>query len=80
MVSDLEIARGANPLPIEEVAWSLGIGVEDLVLYGEGMAKIKYRAFEARKNRAEGFLVLVTGVNPTPYGEGKTVTAIGLTQ
>ncbi|MEE2812732.1 MAG: formate--tetrahydrofolate ligase [Candidatus Thermoplasmatota archaeon] len=80
MASDLEIARAASPAPIEEVAWKLGIGVEELRKMGPGMAKITWEGVKARFDLPRGSLVLVTSVNPTPFGEGKTVTTIGLTQ
>jgi formate--tetrahydrofolate ligase len=80
MASDLEIARAASPAPIEEVAWTLAIGVEELIPMGKDMAKISWPALKSRFDLPRGSLVLVTGVNPTPFGEGKTVTTIGLTQ
>ncbi len=80
MQSDLEIALAANPLPIEEIAWKLGLGVEDISKRGHGVAKVKWQAIKSRKGGARGSLVLVTSVNPTPFGEGKTVTTIGLNQ
>jgi len=80
MATDLDIARAATPAPIEEVAWKLGLGVEDLVLQGPGVAKIAWESLKARFDSPRGSLVLITSVNPTPFGEGKTVTAIGLNQ
>ncbi|MEE2812048.1 MAG: formate--tetrahydrofolate ligase [Candidatus Thermoplasmatota archaeon] len=80
MASDLDIARDASPAPIEEVAWKLGIGVEDLRLMGNSMAKISWEGLKSRFDQPRGSLILVTSVNPTPFGEGKTVTTIGLTQ
>jgi len=80
MPSDLDIANGAEMLPIEEVAWKLGLGVEDIARLGRGMAKIRWEALKARKGNTKGSLILVTSVNPTPFGEGKTVTSIGLNQ
>ena len=80
MPSDLEIVRNATPLPIEEVAWKLGLGVEDISLKGNGIAKVTWEALKARRENTRGVLVLVTSVNPTPFGEGKTVTTIGLSQ
>jgi len=80
MPSDLDIARGATPIPIEEVAWKLGIGVEELSLKGDGIAKVTWEALKSRRDNVRGVLVLVTSVNPTPFGEGKTVTTIGLNQ
>ena len=80
MPSDLDIARSAEPLPIEEVAWKLGLGIEELSLKGKGIAKINWDALKSRSDNARGSLVLVSSVNPTPFGEGKTVTTIGLNQ
>jgi formate--tetrahydrofolate ligase len=80
MASDLEIARDATLEPIETIAWKLGISSHELVPMGRGMAKITWEALSQRFSRPQGSLVLVTSVNPTPFGEGKTVTTIGLTQ
>ena len=80
MATDLEIAHGASTAPIEEIAWKLGIGVEELIPMGQGMAKITWEGLKSRFDQPRGSLILVTSVNPTPFGEGKTVTTIGLTQ
>jgi formate--tetrahydrofolate ligase len=80
MASDLEIARAASLEPIETIAWKLGISSHELIPMGKGMAKITWEALSERFSRPQGSLVLVTSVNPTPFGEGKTVTTIGLTQ
>jgi len=80
MASDLEIAREATLEPIETIAWKLGISSHELLPMGRGMAKITWEALSERFSRPQGSLVLVTSVNPTPFGEGKTVTTIGLTQ
>jgi formate--tetrahydrofolate ligase len=80
MASDLEIANAAPRAPIEEVAWKLGMGVEELLLMGRGIAKISWPTLKERIDLPKGALILVTSVNPTPFGEGKTVTTIGLTQ
>jgi len=80
MASDLEIARAATLEPIETIAWKLGISSHELLPMGRGMAKITWEALSERFSRPQGSLVLVTSVNPTPFGEGKTVTTIGLTQ
>lgn len=80
MASDLDIARSASIEPIETVAWKLGISSHELVPMGKGMAKITWEALSQRFSKPQGSLVLVTSVNPTPFGEGKTVTTIGLTQ
>lgn len=80
MMTDLEIAREATMEAIEAVAWKLGISAHELTPMGQGVAKITWDALKARFNQPQGNLVLVTSVNPTPFGEGKTVTTIGLTQ
>ncbi len=80
MPTDVEIANSAETIPVEEVAWKLGIGAEELIPMGDGVAKIRWEALQKRFNEPQGFMVLVTSVNPTPFGEGKTVTTIGLTQ
>ncbi len=80
MASDLDIALSASIEPIETIAWKLGISSHELVPMGKGMAKITWEALSQRFSKPQGSLVLVTSVNPTPFGEGKTVTTIGLTQ
>ncbi len=80
MASDLDIARAATLEPIESIAWKLGISSHELMPMGKGMAKITWDALSQRFTKPQGSLVLVTSVNPTPFGEGKTVTTIGLTQ
>ena len=80
MATDLDIARAASPAPIEEIAWKLGIGVEELSPMGRGMAKITWEGLKSKFDLPRGSLILITSVNPTPFGEGKTVTTIGLTQ
>ena len=80
MESDLDIARKAKIRPIEEVANKLGLQGCDLVLQGPSIAKISWDRLKQAGGENQGFLVLVTSVNPTPFGEGKTVTTIGLNQ
>jgi len=80
MASDLEIANAATLEPIEAIAWKLGISSTELMPMGRGVAKITWEALKQRFTKPQGSLVLVTSVNPTPFGEGKTVTTIGLTQ
>jgi len=80
MQSDLEIARTAELEPIGDIAWKLGIGGEEIMPMGNSKAKITWEAMKNRLERPQGSLILVTSVNPTPFGEGKTVTTIGLTQ
>lgn len=80
MLTDIEIAQRANIKPIKEIAKSLGINENDLDFYGKYKAKINDSLFEKIKNNPDGKLVLVTAINPTPAGEGKTTTTIGLGQ
>ena len=77
MKTDIEIAQEAVKLPIEEVAESYGIVEDDLELYGKYKAKITDELWQQVKDRPDGKLVLVTAINPTPAGEGKTTTSIG---
>ena len=78
MKSDVKIAQEAVMKPIAEVAQHLGIPEEGLELYGRYKAKLSREAWEAVQNRPDGKLVLVTAINPTPAGEGKTTTTVGL--
>lgn len=78
MKSDVEIAQEASMKPICHVAEELGIHEEELELYGKHKAKISLAAWERIKARPNGKLVLVTAINPTPAGEGKTTTTVGL--
>ena len=80
MDSDLDIARRAKPRPIEEIASKLGLSSSDLIMQGPTVAKIQWETMKSKSSRKQGFLILVTSVNPTPFGEGKTVTTIGLNQ
>ena len=80
MKSDIEIAQEASMLPIKDVAASIGIAEEDLELYGKYKAKISDELIERTKSNPDGKLILVTAINPTPAGEGKTTTSVGLGQ
>ena len=80
MDSDIDIARAANPKHIEAVAKQLGLSRSDLIIHGSNVAKISWNSLENKTKNANGSLILVTSVNPTPFGEGKTVTTIGLNQ
>jgi len=80
MESDLEIARRAEMRPIEEVANQLGLSPSDLSMYGSNIAKVSWGAAKTKIGSDGGSLVLVTSVSPTAFGEGKTLTTIGLTQ
>jgi formate--tetrahydrofolate ligase len=78
MKSDIEIAQEAMMQPIKEVAASYGISEDDLELYGKYKAKLTDKLWDKVKDRPDGKLVLVTAINPTPAGEGKTTTTVGL--
>ena len=78
--SDLEIARGANLRPLTDIAEEAGIPVEMLEPYGAGAAKISLDAIEALADRPKARYVVVTAITPTPLGEGKTTTTVGLGQ
>ena len=80
MDSDLDIARNATTRPIQQVADKLGLERSDLILQGSSIAKISWDRLKQAGEGKQGFLILVTSVNPTPFGEGKTVTTIGLNQ
>ena len=78
MSSDLRIAQKAKMKPIREVAKSLGIPVRALTSYGDFIAKVSLNKLKPLKERKKGKYVVVTAITPTPLGEGKTVTTIGL--
>ena len=78
MKTDVEIAQEAVMEPISRIAAGLGIAEDDLELYGKHKAKISLDAWNKVKDRPDGKLVLVTAINPTPAGEGKTTTSVGL--
>ncbi len=80
MPTDLEIARRAKLVRIEPLAESLGLQPDEIEPYGRYKAKIALRAIDRLRDRPDGRLICVTGINPTPLGEGKTVVTIGLTQ
>ena len=80
MKSDIEIAQNAELLPITEVAKALDIDADDLELYGKYKAKISDAYLKKIENNQNGKLILVTAINPTPAGEGKTTTSVGLGQ
>lgn len=80
MKTDIQIAQEAVMKPIKDVAASIGIQEDDLELYGKYKAKLSDELWEAVKDRPDGKLVLVTAINPTPAGEGKTTTSVGLGQ
>ena len=72
MKTDIQIAQEANMLPIKEVAAGIGVTEDDIELYGKYKAKISDEYLEKIKNNKHGKLILVTAINPTPAGEGKT--------
>ena len=80
MKSDIQIAQEATMKPITEVAESLGISFDELELYGKYKAKISDEYLNRIKSNPDGKLILVTAINPTPAGEGKTTTTVGLGQ
>lgn len=80
MKSDIQIAQEATMQPIKEVAASIGITEDDIELYGKYKAKISDELIEQSKNNPDGKLILVTAINPTPAGEGKTTITVGLGQ
>lgn len=80
MISDIEIAQQANMKNIREIAANAGILDDELELYGNYKAKISDSVFQRLKDKKDGKLILVTAVNPTPAGEGKTTVTIGLGQ
>lgn len=78
MLSDIEIAQSAKMLPIAEVAKKLSIGEDDLEFYGKYKAKLPLSLRDKLKDKPDGKLILVTAINPTPAGEGKTTVTVGL--
>ena len=80
MLTDVQIAQSAQMKPIKEIASQVGLVEDDLELYGKYKAKISLEAISKVKDNKDGKLVLVTAINPTPAGEGKTTTMIGLSQ
>ena len=78
MKSDIEIAQEAAMVPVKEVAARYGIKEDDLELYGKYKAKLTDELWNQIKDRPDGKLVLVTPINPTPAGEGKTTVTVGL--
>jgi len=76
--SDIEIAREAVKQPIQDIGAKLGISAADLVPYGHDKAKVSAEFIKAQAGKPDGKLILVTAINPTPAGEGKTTTTVGL--
>lgn len=80
MLTDIEIAQRAKLLPISDIAKELGINQDELEFYGKYKAKLSEELIDRTKNNKDGKLILVTAINPTPAGEGKTTTTVGLGQ
>ncbi len=80
MLTDIEIAQQAKMLKISEIASKLGLDGDDIEPYGHYKAKLTQRCLDKLRERPDGHLVLVTAINPTPAGEGKTTTSIGLSE
>ena len=78
MLSDIEIAHASKLLPVKEIASKIGISEDELEFYGKYKAKVNDECRERVKNNKDGKLILVTAINPTPAGEGKTTTSVGL--
>ena len=78
MLTDIEIAQSVTPMPVEDIAAGLGLSRGELVMYGSDKAKVRLSALKDRQDRPDGKLVLVTAITPTPAGEGKTTTTVGL--
>ncbi|MGJ8590662.1 MAG: formate--tetrahydrofolate ligase, partial [Yoonia sp.] len=76
--TDIEIAREASKRPIQEIGQKLGISSDDLLPYGHDKAKVSQSFINSVQDRTDGKLILVTAINPTPAGEGKTTTTVGL--
>lgn len=80
MLSDIEIAQNAKMLKIKDIAKELGIDEEELIPYGHYKAKISQECIDRLEGKEDGKLILVTAINPTPAGEGKTTTSVGLAE
>ena len=80
MKTDIQIAQEATMLPITEIAEQVGLTPDDLEMYGKYKAKLSDECMERLAKEEDGKLVLVTAINPTPAGEGKTTTSVGLGQ
>ncbi|MCL2883890.1 MAG: formate--tetrahydrofolate ligase [Oscillospiraceae bacterium] len=78
MLSDIDIAQSVTPAPILGIAARLGLSADDCVPFGSDKAKVRLNVLERLKDKPDGKLVLVTAINPTPAGEGKTTTTVGL--
>lgn len=80
MLSDIDIAQGIEMKPIKKIAEQIGIDEDEIEFYGKYKAKINDEVYKRLKNKPNGKLILITAINPTPAGEGKTTTTVGLGQ
>ena len=80
MMNDIEIAEAAKVKDIREIASRIGLSEDEIQMYGRYMAKVPLASLDKYKDKKDGKLVVVTAITPTPAGEGKTVTTIGLIQ
>jgi len=80
VLSDIEIAQSTKLRPISDVARELGLAEDEIEHYGKYKAKVSLEVFDRLKNRPKGKLIYTTAITATPAGEGKTCTAVGLTQ
>ena len=78
MKSDIEIAQSSTMTPIKEIAASIGLSEDEYSSYGKYKAKVDHRLLAKYKDKRDAHLVLVTAISPTPAGEGKTTTTVGL--
>ena len=78
--SDIEIAQAATPIPVDRIAAEAGILPEELELYGKSKAKVHLSVRDRLKDKPNGKYIVVTAITPTPLGEGKTTTTVGLSQ
>ena len=78
MLTDIEIAKQADIKPISDIAEKLGISADELEFYGKYKAKLPLSLLKKNENKEDGKLILVTAINPTPAGEGKTTVTVGL--
>ena len=78
--ADIDVAQSVSPLPISEIASSIGLRAAELDLYGDYKAKVKLSVLDRLARGPDGYYVVVSGINPTPLGEGKSTTTVGLCQ
>lgn len=78
--SDIAISQSITPLPISEIAASMGLKADDYDLYGNVKAKVHLDVRDKYNAQSDGYYVVVSGINPTPLGEGKSTTVLGLVQ